>query len=361
MDTLDLAQSDVVDLVGGEIGGGVIGEQRFVILRALREAPDPVLRRCDRLLAFHLGEQPLIGGAGVGVPGARRSTLFDICALSAVERGDLGAVILEDRIVIARREQVFDVRDDIGVDPVGRHHPGGRTGSRLRGQRIDHRAQPRDAADIGGCALGAVDAVDVDQEGGQLALRAVHLVEDIAIVAKRVERGAARGHGVEQSVAERILARQCGKLVIGAHGRRSGLQQILFALFGGGGEIAPATVILVADPAIGLGQRRERKLLGVVGFEQLSQILVGLLRPHRDIVARALRGGAGRQCQSRYRNSNQSETHRSIPRVVFIQGSMAQNLSDCQPCEIGGPTLGGSRLFDGIRAKKGAASEETAP
>ena len=38
--------------------------------------PRELLRRRDRLLALHLGEQPLVGGACAGVPGARRGALF---------------------------------------------------------------------------------------------------------------------------------------------------------------------------------------------------------------------------------------------------------------------------------------------
>ena len=155
-------------------------------------------------------------------------------------------------------------------------------------------------------------------------MRAAHLVEDIAIVAKREQRRAALRHGIEQPIAERILARQLGKIIVGAHRRRGGLQQFFLARFGRVGEIAPAAVVLVADAAIGLGERRERELLRIVGFEQLPQVLIGLRRGNRDIIARARRCGAGGQRQHRYRNSHLSETHRSIPLGVFLQGHGAK-------------------------------------
>ena len=51
----DFAQADGVDLVGGEIGGGVIAEERVVISRSVGEAPHAVVGRGDRLLALFDG------------------------------------------------------------------------------------------------------------------------------------------------------------------------------------------------------------------------------------------------------------------------------------------------------------------
>ena len=44
--------------------------------------------------------------------------------------------------------------------------------------------------------------MDIDQKGRQLALRAVHLIEDIIIAAKRECGGAALSHPFEQLVGK---------------------------------------------------------------------------------------------------------------------------------------------------------------
>ena len=56
MNAGDFGKAEVVDLRRGHVGRGVVGEQRFIISLAVRQSPDAVIGRRDRLLTLHLGE-----------------------------------------------------------------------------------------------------------------------------------------------------------------------------------------------------------------------------------------------------------------------------------------------------------------
>jgi hypothetical protein len=102
--------------------------------------------------------------------------------------------------------------------------------------------------------------VNVDQESGPLALGAVHLIEDVTIVAEGEEAAAALHHILEQIVAELILGRELGAVEPRAQIGERGHVEVALGELGLVGELVPAAVILVLDTAIGLAVRRQVEL-----------------------------------------------------------------------------------------------------
>jgi hypothetical protein len=94
--------------------------------------------------------------------------------------------------------------------------------------------------------------VDVDQERRALALRAVHLIEDIAVLAIREDAAAAIDHVLEQVVAQLVLGRERRPVETRAQVGERGDVEIAAGERGLVGELAPAAIILVLDAAIGL-------------------------------------------------------------------------------------------------------------
>ncbi len=274
---VDFAQADIVDLIGGEPGGGVAGEQGVVIFLALVVAPDAVIGPGQRLLALHLAQQPAIGGHRRIGPRRRAIGLEPVLARRIdLQPIDLVAEILEHRIGVTCVQQVLDIVDDIGIDPFGGQHLVAGARARLRGQLVDHRPDSANTLDIGGRMRRLGDSVDVDQEGGQLALRAVHLIEDVAEVAERKQRGGPIGLRQEQAIAERVLPFEICEVELLAQAARVILLQTFGADFGGIGDIAPSAVILVDDAAIGFRERRQFELRLIISFEECRQFGVFL-------------------------------------------------------------------------------------
>ena len=186
MDTRHILQPQIMDLVRAEIRRGVVFQQRGIIIGAFVEPPDAILGRRDLLLAKHFLAQGKIGRAALTGPcGAGGADQFRLARIGKVQRVHLLRDILEDRIVLP--QHIVDIRQDIGIDPVRRHHALLRPIARFRRQLRHHLAQPVDARDIGLRLAFIADAVNVDEEGGQPGLRAVHLIEHIAIFAIGIE------------------------------------------------------------------------------------------------------------------------------------------------------------------------------
>jgi hypothetical protein len=135
------------------------------------------LGRRDRKLA-HLGLE--VGEQGAVRPAIERRTL-----------GDVAAVV-----------------DDVRIDPLRRQHALGLAILGLGDCLVENRIHALQPAHIGLRIREVVDPVDVDQESGPLALGAVHLIEDVTIVAEGEEAAAALHHILEQIVAELVLGRE---------------------------------------------------------------------------------------------------------------------------------------------------------
>ena len=110
--------------------------------------------------------------------------------------------------------------------------------------------------DIGFGVGDAVDPVDVDQERRPVALGAVHLVEDVAIVAIGEERFR-RGHrDTGTVVAELVVGRERGAVEALLQLGGEAAAKLALGERGFVGELVPLAVIGILDPAIGLAQRR---------------------------------------------------------------------------------------------------------
>ena len=130
------------------------------------------------------------------------------------------------------------------------------------------RAKAIKAADISARVRLSIDAMNVDQERGQLALRAIHLVKDIAIVIIFKGGFATFGALFKQAVGQTVFRRKLGRVKAGAHFCERGTLGRICAHFASGGEIPPTAVIAVLDTTIGFAQRRKRQLLRIIFFEK---------------------------------------------------------------------------------------------
>ena len=181
MDALHLVQTDLVDLVGGQFGGGRELQAGVVIGLALGQAPHAAVAvRHGRRLLLHLGQRrqhglvaalPLAGQgcAAVGQqPVLRR--------LIGLQRADLALEVGPDRIIRAAVEG--RAGDDVaGVGDRRLEHEVRRDDARRRAlpQLVrDLAHDPFRGADAGHIGLGVADAADpvvVDQEDRQTGCR----------------------------------------------------------------------------------------------------------------------------------------------------------------------------------------------
>ena len=330
MDALDLAQADVVDLLGGVIGGRVIAEALVVIIGAVGKAPDAVVGGSDLLLRFHQGDDALVGG--LHLLDQDLAALRDQARLVGLRdrcRVHLLLQILEQGGILARAEggagdDVARVADDVRIDPFGRQHAHRLPLFGLDEQLVHHVVDALEAADIslGGGEVG--HAMDIDEEGRQLRLRPIHLVEDVAVLAEGEGAFAAHHHILKQVVGKLVGGREAGAVELALHRGEGAQVQLMLRDGGGVGEIAPNAVILVDDAAIGLGQRRQLQLGLVIGFEErgeLGAVLGGCGRcgGRRGFGRRSLRhrraggdeGGGGEQNQSGH------EARHPVPGIVM--------------------------------------------
>lgn len=118
----------------------------------------------------------------------------------ARQRGNLAVEIIENRIVVAGIDQSFQIGNDIGIDPVGRHDPRVRARGGLGDQLVQKRADPLDPGDIGFRVFEARNAMDVDEESRQRCVRSAAVIEQETVFTERVKRGAAVGQCLEQAV-----------------------------------------------------------------------------------------------------------------------------------------------------------------
>ena len=127
-----------------------------------------------------------------------------------------------------------------------------------------------------------VDPVDVDEEGGKVALRAVHLVERVAIVAVGPEPLPPLDHLLEEREGEPGVGAQPRGREARPHLLERGDIRLIVGQRRRVAEVVPGAVILVADAAIGFGHRVSFELCLVIGLEELGEL--GVLS----------RGGGGR-------------------------------------------------------------------
>ena len=85
------------------------------------------------------------------------------------------------------------------------------------------------------------------RKAGIFGLRAVHLVEDIAIIAIGTQACAARGQRFEQAVGQRLLRREFRRIEARLHCRQRLLQQRIFAFLRRPRRVVPRAVIGIAN------------------------------------------------------------------------------------------------------------------
>jgi hypothetical protein len=285
-----------------------LAQQRVVIGLALREAPHAVVGPRERLLPNHLGAKPLVSRRRAGLPGSdRAASQLGLLRSRNVELGHLLAEIVENCVSLqhragARGQEVVDVGKEVGIDPLWRHDAAVGALARFGDQLIERGTESEQPRNVRLCVARIGDAVDVDQEGGHLTLPAVHLVEDVAEVPIGEPRRRAPRHAVEQPVRKRVLLRQVPGIEQRPHRPRGRLQPLVIGNIGGIREIVPAAVILVADSAIGFGQRRLLEIGLVIGFEEPRELFVALGRRDRRTLGRSRRRDLGRSLSGSGRN-----------------------------------------------------------
>ena len=181
--------------------------------------------------------------------------------MANVELADLPFEIGKQRCIgatVKRRasDDVARVIDDIRIDPFGRHDalPGARLC--LLNGLVHPRADAVQAAYIGAGIGLIINAVDVNQEGWQFALRAVHLVKDIAIVIILKGRLIAFGALFKQAIRKAVFGRKLCWVKACTHFLERRARGIIGARLGCVGEIAPPAIVAVFYAAIGFAQRR---------------------------------------------------------------------------------------------------------
>ena len=276
MNPRHIVEAELVDLVGGHVAIGIVGELRGVIIGAIRQPPDAIIGGGHRLLADHFAAQLLVGDLRVGVPRIVCAGLEVLLGRGVeIERVDLAPKVLQHRIVEPLREQIVDIGDDIGVDPVGRHDAVVGALGRLARIVLQHAPHVRDARDIGLGVRGLGHTVDVDEEGRQPRLLAEHLVEEEAVTAERLEPLFHRQIAQEEIVADAVLHVERRAIELRLHRIGGVLHEAQLRDVVGFRHIAPGAVILVDDAAIGLGRRREFELHRVVILEQGREPRIG--------------------------------------------------------------------------------------
>jgi hypothetical protein len=98
-------QTQRVDLIGVHVGGRVIAQQGRILVGAVREAPDAVVRRRDPLLRLHQRDDAAVSGLDLFhqslAPGLDQPRLFGRrdrkLAHLSLEVGEQGAVRPADR------------------------------------------------------------------------------------------------------------------------------------------------------------------------------------------------------------------------------------------------------------------------
>ena len=262
MDPRDLREAQLVDLFRRHVGCGVIGQTLGIIAGAIPEAPHAVVGSGDFFLRRHFGYQRLIGWLHCAVERLRRvgnqKIFFD---LANVELADLPLEIGKQRRIgatVKRRasDDVARVVDDIGVDPFGRHDALRGASLGLLNGLAHPRANAEQAAHIGAGVGLIVNAVDVNQEGRQFALRTVHLVKDIAIVVILNGRLTALGPLFKQAIGQPVFRRQLCGVKACAHFLERRARGVIGARLGCGGEIVPPAIVAVFYAPIGFAQRR---------------------------------------------------------------------------------------------------------
>ena len=106
--------------------------------------------------------------------------------------------------------------------------------------------------------------MDVDQEGGQLTLRAIHLVKHIAIIAVAIGIGGARDLFLKQAIRQQTIGAQLGRVKAAAYlgkGCLIGLQIFCFRRIA---KIIPFAIIGIDNAPVGLGERGARKFCCVI-------------------------------------------------------------------------------------------------
>ena len=269
-----------MNLIRGEVRRGIICQARLIFGRAVRETPDPVVTACPRLLRLHRRDNPLVGRLEIpNHRGAARGEQPVLRRPVCLQLFDLGLEVRPQVVVraaVERRaaDEVAAVVDDIWVDPARGEHAQRRACPGFRDCLIE---VPRDGADPGDIGLRIADAVhlvDVDQESGAVALRAVHLIEHEPVFPIRPQRIGTRDAIQEEVVAELVFRAEAvpGKAALQLGGVALIERAILFR--GRIRELVPLAIVRVLDAAISLGDRREREFRLVIVVEERSQFRV---------------------------------------------------------------------------------------
>ena len=294
MDSRDLLQPDLVDLVGVEIGCGRISQPIGVVSRSLRQAPGPTIALALGLECVPSGQEVAV--AALHRTGERLAGLCDeaiLVGLRCFELGDLALEVGEYRRVGTRREWGTG-EDALCV---------GANGSEVEARRYDAHARlqahvgrnlahhPLDLAkpgDIGLRVRNAGDPVLVNQEDGDGAGRTAVGARREAVPAP-LERGdVLLDLFLEHAIAETPGGCQVRRIELRskrselALGKRQPSLPVRIGIV-----VQPVILLLAPEPRQRL--RRARQLLFECRIEERQQALV--LRPRIGNLRRGRRVG----------------------------------------------------------------------
>ena len=205
-------EAKLVDLVGGQIRRGVVREARGVVCISVGEFPHTIVGRGVGLLPLHFGDDRVVAVLVVAEQRLQRARVETLAlVLVDVELVDLALEVCEHGVEFGVRvegratDHVARVAEDVAVDE-GRGldaHVGGFGGALHElAEILVHAVEP---GDVGFGVLHRVDAVLVDEEWADGALRAEHLVKRIAVRVPAVVFEGVLGVLDENVVGELVL------------------------------------------------------------------------------------------------------------------------------------------------------------
>ena len=201
MNARHLAESELVNFLGGQASGGGSAQGEGVVIKPLGELPGPVVIRGNLLLGLEHREQA--GICGLDRVGQRRARvgpqLFPWAGRHVLQRPDLARKILPQRALLGGRIERLAADDFLDRVHDEREHKAGRddvlglADPYPLDQLVEQRAQTPQPGDIGLGVRHAGDRMVVDQERRRLRMQARHLVEGVVVVAPPPALDAALG------------------------------------------------------------------------------------------------------------------------------------------------------------------------
>ncbi len=210
VNTRDLGQADVVNLIGVELGGGVAFEGEVVVRVAVGQLPYTIVTGRDFLLPFQERDQCAI---------RRRDSVDErfVCLrdervlvrlIDILERSELALEVGDECAVYTRVVVRCSLEDVAAVVDDHRKHERGRHDARLLAllkvffQLSEKGTDTVQASDVGGGVGDCVDAMVVDEERWQSRLGAEHLIDGVVVESPLESVDCALGLMLEQAVAD---------------------------------------------------------------------------------------------------------------------------------------------------------------